>query len=127
MNDSNRKPYKQTPETVKIIVDAISSGLTQRDASALAGISEDTLCLWKRANSDFSEQVRCAEVHFKLKHMKNIEKASDRDWKASAWLLERKFKQEFTLSPKHEKPLVSDFPAFEFNQQAIVDRVMDSL
>lgn len=49
---------KATPKTIKIILEAISEGLTQREASILAGISEDTLSLWKRQDSDFSEQIR---------------------------------------------------------------------
>ncbi|MDB4992043.1 MAG: Site-specific recombinase [Parcubacteria group bacterium] len=53
---------KATPKTIKIIMDAIRSGASQRDASALAGISEDTLSLWKKQDSDFSEQMRQKEI-----------------------------------------------------------------
>ena len=93
----SRKPYKATPNTLKIILDAIADGLTQRDASILAGISEDTLSLWKRDNSDFSEQIRQKEIECKRKHIKNIEKASEKTWQASAWFLERKYKNEFSV------------------------------
>ncbi|HEY0908428.1 MAG TPA: hypothetical protein VGE35_03720 [Candidatus Paceibacterota bacterium] len=92
-----RKPYKATPDTIKIILDAIAEGLTQRDASVLAGISEDTLSLWKRQNSEFSEQIRQKEIECKRKHIRNIEKASEKSWQASAWWLERKYKDEFAL------------------------------
>ncbi len=62
---------KVTPKTLKIILDAIRldairSGAGQRDASALAGISEDTLSLGKR-DSDFSEQMRQKEIECKRK------------------------------------------------------------
>ncbi|MEY2640856.1 MAG: hypothetical protein RL150_249 [Candidatus Parcubacteria bacterium] len=90
------KSYKATPTTIKIILDAIADGLTQRDASILAGISEDTLSLWKRQNSDFSEQIRQKEIECKRRHIKNIEKASEKSWQASAWWLERKYKNEFS-------------------------------
>jgi len=53
---------KATPKTIKIIMDAIRAGASQRDASALAGISEDTLSLWKKQDSDFSEQMRQKEI-----------------------------------------------------------------
>lgn len=101
-----RKPYKATPTTIKIILDAIADGLTQRDASTLAGISEDTLCLWKRDNSDFSEQIRQKEIECKRKHIKNIERASEKSWQASAWWLERKYKAEF--SQRIESQEISD-------------------
>lgn len=89
------KKYKATPQTIKIILDAIAEGLTQRDAAALAGISEDTLSLWKK-DSDFSEQMRQKEIECKQKHLRIINKAGEKDWKASAWFLERKFRNEYS-------------------------------
>lgn len=106
LKTSPRKPYKATPATIKIILDAIADGLTQRDASTLAGISEDTLSLWKRDNSDFSEQIRQKEIECKRKHIKNIERASEKSWQASAWWLERKYKAEF--SQRIESQEISD-------------------
>ena len=97
--DTKRKT-KATPKTIEIILDAISQGLTQREASILAGISEDTLSLWKKKDSDFSEQMRQKEIECKLSHIKNIKEASKKSWQASAWWLERKFKDEFSLKSK---------------------------
>ncbi len=94
-----KKKYKATQETLRIILDAISSGLTQRDAAALAGISEDTLSLWKR-NSDFSEQIRGKEIEYKQSLLQSIKEAGKKDWRASGWLLERKFKDEFSPQSK---------------------------
>ncbi len=88
--------YKKTPATLKIIYKAIADGLTQRDAAALAGISEDTFSLWKNDNSDFSEQIRKKEIEHKRKLIQIIEKASLRSWQAAAWRLERKYKEEFS-------------------------------
>ena len=87
---------KATPKTIKIILDAIRDGASQRDASALAGISEDTLSLWKRQDSDFSEQMRQKEIQFKTYQVKIIQKAAQRSWQAAAWLLERKYPSEYT-------------------------------
>ena len=88
---------KASLKTVSIILDAISQGLTQRDASTLAGISEDTLSLWKRQDSDFSEQIRQKQIECKLRHIKVVNEASKSHWQASAWWLERKHKDEFSL------------------------------
>ena len=90
---------KASKETIAIILNAISEGLTQREASTLAGISEDTLSLWKQ-DSDFSEQIRQKQIENKRRHINVINKASERDWKASAWWLERKCKEEFSLHNK---------------------------
>lgn len=127
MNENNTKPYKQTPETIKIILEAIADGLTQRDASRLAGISEDTLCLWKRNNSDLSEQMRQKEVEYKRKLLKTIEKAADKSWNAAAWLLERKYKKEFSLNTRLEQDPIPDFPAFSFDMDRLADRVIEKL
>ena len=97
---TTKKPYKQTPKTVKIILDSIGSGLTQRDSAVLAGISEDTLSLWKRDNSEFSEQIRQKQIENKLRHINIINKASEKDWKASSWWLERKYPDEFSPNSK---------------------------
>lgn len=86
---------KATHKTIEVILSAISDGLTQREASNLAGISEDTLSLWKQ-DSDFSEQIRQKQIENKRRHINIINKASERDWKASAWWLERKHKEEFS-------------------------------
>lgn len=94
-----KRKIKATQKTLKIIFDAISDGLTQKDAATLAGISEDTLSLWKR-DSDFSEQIRQKQVECKLRHIKVINEASKKHWTASAWWLERKYKDEFSLKSK---------------------------
>lgn len=93
------RKYKKTQETINVILEAIAEGLTQREASTLAGISEDTLSLWKQ-DSDFSEQIRQKQIENKRRHINIINKASERDWKASAWWLERKCKEEFSLHNK---------------------------
>ena len=114
------KPYKFTPERQEIILEALENGMTQRDASMLAGISEDTLCLWKRTNSDFSEQMGRSVIKYKRKLMDTITKASEKDWKACAWLLERKYKLD------RAEELVYDFPPFglNINHQRIAEEVI---
>lgn len=88
---------KATQKTIDIILNSMAEGLTQRDSAILAGISEDTLSLWKGQDSDFSEQIRQKQIEYKRKLLKTIEKASEKDWKACSWLLERKFSEEYSL------------------------------
>jgi hypothetical protein len=110
---------KASPATLAIILNAILEGLTQREASTLAGISEDTLSLWKQ-DSDFSEQIRQKQIENKLRHIKVINKASERDWKASAWLLERKYKEEFSLKSKVDLSVNSELEALSENIKKIL-------
>jgi transcriptional regulator with XRE-family HTH domain len=99
ITQSQKKKSKATSQTINIILDAISHGLSQREAATLAGISEDTLSLWKR-DSDFSEQIRQKQIENKLRHINVINEASKKHWQASAWWLERKYKEEFSLKNK---------------------------
>ena len=90
---------KATPKTKEIIFKAISEGLTQRDASKLAGICEDTLSLWKK-DSDFSEQMRQKESEYKRSLIRTINKEAETNWKAGAWILEHKYRDEYATNSK---------------------------
>lgn len=94
-SDALKRKYKATSKTIEIILNAISEGLTQRDASILAGISEDTLCLWKRKDSDFSEQIRQKEIEYKRRLLRIVNKGAEKDWRASLKILERKYPNEY--------------------------------
>lgn len=92
---------KATQKTIDIILKAISEGLTQRDASKLAGISEDTLSLWKK-DSDFSEQMRQKEIEYKLSLIRTINKEATTNWKAGAWILEHKYRDEYATNTNNK-------------------------
>lgn len=81
---------------VKVLA-AIQNGLTVKDACAITGISRQTLYNHLEKDEQFRIEYDKAIVAFKLKHLRNVESASANDWKASAWILERKFKEEFSL------------------------------
>jgi hypothetical protein len=104
------KPYKMTPERVAIILEGLSNGLTQRDCALLAGIHEDTLCSWKFNNSEFSEQMGQKLIEYKQKLLKRIEKAGEKDWKATAWILERKFKNDWGTNARYDTSDLYDMP-----------------
>lgn len=87
---------KYEPKRIEIILDAIGQGMTQKDAGILAGVSEDTISLWKKEKPDFSERMLQKEIEFKRLNVNVIQNASlSGTWQASAWLLERKFPKEF--------------------------------
>ena len=78
------------------ILDVISGGMTDKDACLYSGISRQSFYKKIREESDFSDMVKKAQVEFKKKHLEIIADAGERSWQASAWLLERKFKPEFS-------------------------------
>lgn len=82
------------------VLAGIASGLTEQDACSVVGISRTTLWKKKKEDADFKEEVRKANVAFKLKHIQNISEHANKWWQASSWLLERKFPEEFGAASK---------------------------
>lgn len=107
---ATKKPQrarKDTPETREKILNAIREGAPFRHACMFAGISEDTFMRWREIDPDFADQVKLAEGQFTMVHLHNIRQhglpirnsrgdiIAPGSWQASAWLLERKYPQEF--------------------------------
>lgn len=99
------RPTKYCPEIVQAIVDLIrNDGMSPTGAGRLAGISHQTVSEWRKEISEFGEAVARAEDEFKLGRLQNIKSGitatGKHDWKADAWLLERRFRDEFGASDK---------------------------
>jgi hypothetical protein len=87
---------KYTPETVKAITDAISLGLSIKDACLRADVSVQTYARWSAQYVDFVDAIQKAESTCKLRKLARIEQAGQKGtWQADAWVLERKFPEEF--------------------------------
>jgi transposase len=107
------RPTKLNPALQKKIVDLIKAGNYIETASAVAGISKDTLYNWlkrgarererletnnrakpikdEQAFLEFSDAVEQAMAEAEARDVMIIANASKNDWKASAWRLERKY------------------------------------
>ena len=80
---------KYSPEIVKELCDHAEAGVTNRDACAMVGITEQTLYRWLRdpKKLEMIGAYARAQAHGRTKHIKTI--ADSDDWRAHAWLLER--------------------------------------
>ena len=90
---------KLTPEIEQRIIQAIQAGGTYQIAAQFAGIGESTLYLWMKQgregrNKDkieFLENIKRAESRGAVANLSLIQRAAQAgDWKASAWILERR-------------------------------------
>ena len=91
---------KYTKAKVQEICKHLESGLKREDAWTLADVSESTFYEWMKTKGEFSEAIKKAEVKSKQHHLGVILKASKKHWQASAWFLERKYKDEWSALQK---------------------------
>jgi hypothetical protein len=72
------RPTKRTPEVIAKIAEAIVIGLTDEEASLVAGINPDTMTEWRK-DPEFSGVIL---------RLERIE-AGEQGWQGTAWALER--------------------------------------
>lgn len=89
------RPTKYTPETVKKICDAITTGATYRLAAQYGGITYTTFNEWRKDNPEFSAAVEEAEGRGAMLLIGKIQKAATQSWRAAAWILERRHPEEY--------------------------------
>lgn len=88
-------------ELVRRAVKLKKGGATNVDIAKAIGISESTFYRWvstpsTEAEKELSESLKKAEADYKNALQGIIAKAAqERDWKAAAWLLERKYPEEY--------------------------------
>lgn len=100
---ATRKPNKLTPRVKKAILTAIRLGLPYASAAAYAGIGIRTLRQWMRQGergdapelARFFQEMEEAQAKAEMYHMTNITGHAKQDWKASAWLLERRWPEKY--------------------------------
>jgi hypothetical protein len=69
---------------------ALRAGNTRAAAPAYAGITDRTLRYWVEQSSVFSDALTRAEQEAEVALVANIRMAGQTDWRAHAWLLERR-------------------------------------
>ena len=99
--DGPGRPTKLNAETSDRIIKALTAGSTKDVAAAAAGIAVPTFYDWlKRGEaepgsefSEFSKKVTRAIADAEMKLLSRVHNASagkDADWRAAAWILERR-------------------------------------
>lgn len=90
------RPSKYTPERISAILDAIRLGVPRELAARASGINPDTFYTWQKEKPEFSDAVNEAEAKSTLALVAKVQKAaSDGNWTAAAWMLERRFPKQF--------------------------------
>ena len=94
--------HKLTSEYVKKAIKLKKGGANHKDIAAALGVCPQTFSRWinqpKTENQrELCEGLKKAEADYKNALLAIIAKSAEtRDWKAAAWLLERKYPEEYS-------------------------------
>lgn len=93
---------KLTAEIEAKILSALRVGSPLNTAAAYAAVAPSTFNLWLRQGRDgrqpfkrLVDEIDLAIADGKMRHLVRIDQGADKDWRAAAWLLERRFPTEF--------------------------------
>lgn len=96
-----------------VVLNYVRSGLFVEQACLAAGVGVTTFRTWRREDQSLSAALKKAEAEFERTHIQNITTHAAKDWKASAWMLERKYPQRYA---KREAPEVKVRQTVEVSQ-----------
>ena len=111
---------KLTTELIAEFCKWISDGLSVKDTCDIVGVSQTTFYRWQteaetgfkdgkeergvavniKLKKQLCEDIKKAYSKYKAVHIARINEASKNEWQASAWMLERKFPDEFAKPDK---------------------------
>jgi hypothetical protein len=109
-------PHKRCKALEDKIIKRIREGASFSDAPRLEGIDEATFRRWRQCEKESDDvtlplrdrrcwsctnctlQAKCdtAESHFKHECVQTIFTAGEENWRARAWILERRYRDEYT-------------------------------
>lgn len=90
------RPTKYNAVVVEAIVSALKAGATYEHAAAAGGVSYQTFNEWRKDLPEFSEAIKAAEGEAARLLLGKIQAAaSDGTWQAAAWILERRWPEQY--------------------------------
>lgn len=109
-----KKPGRPTllnPTRQAALLKAIEQGMPLKQAAAIAGMSYDTLNNWQNRGENesappefrqFCQLLRHSQAVAMQVHVSSICDAAKRDWRAAAWMLERRCPEDFARPQQFE-------------------------
>jgi len=80
-------PFDGLSETQRIVIKEVATGLPQRHAAAIAGVTEQTVSSWKADNPKFLHAMHAAIAVMTRKQLGKITESAD--WRSGLAMLER--------------------------------------
>ena len=110
---------KCTQELIDKAAELKRHGLTNRDICQAVGIAEQTFYRWinkptNRLHRSLNEALKKAEAEYKGELLESIMETATRkknpQWTAAAWLLERKYPDEYAQTTRKNEDAGEDAP-----------------
>lgn len=97
------RPTRMTPDKIDQIATAVAGHLSLESAAELVGVSKDAVYYWfkkgqearRNKYTEFAERIKSARALAKLDLVTKV--AGAPDWRAAAWMLERRHREEFHI------------------------------
>ncbi|MFN7587337.1 MAG: hypothetical protein ACK5UQ_02310 [Planctomycetota bacterium] len=90
-----RPRSRMTPKTVAAILEGVAGCLPIDVAARAAGVAPSTVRSHRERHRDFATALDAAIATAKSSMVARVRDAAPKDWKAAAWMLERRFPEEF--------------------------------
>ena len=96
------------PENREHILESLSQGATYQLAAGAVGIATKTLERWRKRDLEFGLKCRAVRQQALARHVANIDRAGDRDWKASKYMLSvaPETREQFTESRNSDGEII---------------------
>jgi transposase-like protein len=113
------RPPKLDNEKIEKFCDLIIQGRSFAKAAIMIGVSPSTLQRWLkrgRNEQDGSMYRKLVDMvdeatelsEFELRHRVSLAGQDSKNWRALAWMLERRFPEKYGKQSQHDKPLQED-------------------
>lgn len=110
--------FKLTYDMVDKAVELKRKGLNDCDIAAAIGVCKQTFSTWinhpkTKVQRELAEQLKKAESDYKavlLNTIRDAALAKNSFWTAAAWLLERKYPEEYSVNRKCAEDVAPDVP-----------------
>lgn len=86
---------KKSKQVIEAVLANLREGLTKEVACTQAGISRITFYKWCEADPDLAEEAQAAVDCSQAILIKAVTSAAFTDWRAAAWMLERRYPEHF--------------------------------
>lgn len=114
------RPRHLDPDAHRIICAIINAGGSLAAAAQFVGCSPKTIRRELHRNPQFAEQFRNARFGVEIELLKNVRQASQRSWRAAAWLLEHSEPHRYDARREPRQRVQKEFARLLDNVAAIV-------